>query len=349
MQQSSRNPAQSISVVESTQIPGTGLRVSRVALGTWAMGGWMWGGRNDRESTATIQRALDLGINLIDTAPVYGFGAAEELIGKALRNANMRSQAIIATKAGIEWQEGRVHRNATRARIMQEVEDSLRRLRTDYIDIYQVHWPDPLVPIEETAQTMRMLYEQGKIRAIGVSNFSVEQMRRFRQVAPLHVLQSPYNLFEREIDADILPYCRANDIATLGYGCLCRGLLSGRMRINTMFEGDDLRRTDPKFRPPRYVQYLAAVRQLDVLARDRFLRRVIHLAVRWVLDQGISVALWGGRQPEHLRAVFGVQGWSLDGASSAKIDRILAETIADPGGPEFMAPPPRLQPQARGE
>src|ERR1700674_143322 len=291
---------------EFVEIPGTGLKVSRVALGTWAMGGWMWGGTDQRESIATIHTALDQGINLIDTAPVYGFGVSEETVGAALDRK--RTQAVIATKTGLEWRDGKIYRNATRARIMQEVDDSLRRLRTDYIDIYQVHWPDPLVPVEETAQAMRSLYEQGKIRAIGVSNFSVAQMERFRQVAPLHVLHPPYNLFERAIEADVLPYCRANNIATFGYGALCRGLLSGRMTADTKFEGDDLRRLDPKFQPPRYAQYLTAVGQLDQLARDIFHRRVIHLAVRWMLDQGISVALWGGRHPAPLEVVAGWAG-----------------------------------------
>jgi aryl-alcohol dehydrogenase-like predicted oxidoreductase len=323
---------------ESVDIPGTQLRVSRVALGTWAMGGWMWGGTDERESVATIRAALEQGINLIDTAPVYGFGVSEEIVGQAVGAAGLRSQAVIATKVGLEWRDGKVYRNATRDRIMREIDDSLRRLRTDHIDIYQVHWPDPLVPIEETAEAMRTLYDQGKIRAIGVSNFSVAQMERFRQVAPLHVLQPPYNLFERAIEAQILPYCRANNIATLGYGALCRGLLSGRMRADTTFDGDDLRRLDPKFQPPRYAQYLTAVGQLDQLARDFFHRRVIHLAVRWMLDQGISVALWGGRHPDQLEAVLGVAGWSLGAATRARIDRILSEAITDPVGPEFMAP-----------
>ncbi|HET7065772.1 MAG TPA: aldo/keto reductase, partial [Rudaea sp.] len=319
-------------------IPQTSLRVSRVALGTWAMGGWMWGGTDERDSIATIRAALDQGITLIDTAPAYGFGTSEEIVGKALDNAGLRSQAIVATKVGLEWRDGKMYRNATRARIMREIDESLRRLRTDYIDIYQVHWPDPLVPVEETADAMRTLYDQGKIRAIGVSNFSVAQIKRFREVAPLHVLQPPYNLFERGIEAEILPYCRAHDIATFGYGSLCRGLLSGRMRADTTFTGDDLRRVDPKFQPPRFAQYLAAVEQLDQLARQRFRRRVIQLAVRWVLDQGISVALWGGRHPDQLLATLGVSGWSLDAATRAKIDRILSETISDPVGPEFMAP-----------
>ena len=325
--------------IEFVNIPETQLKVSRVALGTWAMGGWMWGGTDQRESVATIHAALDQGINLIDTAPVYGFGVSEEIVGAALEG--IRSRAVIATKTGVEWRDGKVYRNATRARIMQEVDDSLRRLRTDYIDIYQVHWPDPLVPVEETAEAMRSLHEQGKIRAIGVSNFSVDQMTRFRQVAPLHVLQPPYNLFERAIEADILPYARANDIATLGYGALCRGLLSGRIRPDTTFDGDDLRRVDPKFQPPRLAQYLEAVRQLDELAKKRFHRRVIHLAVRWMLDQGISVALWGGRHPAQVEAALEVAGWSLDDTERRLIERIVNTAVTDPVGPEFMAPPQR--------
>jgi aryl-alcohol dehydrogenase-like predicted oxidoreductase len=321
---------------EFVDIPETQLKVSRVALGTWAMGGWMWGGTDQRESVATIHAALHQGINLIDTAPVYGFGVSEEIVGAALER--VRTQAVIATKVGLEWRDGKIYRNATRARIMQEVDESLRRLRTDYIDIYQIHWPDPLVPVEETAEAMRLLYEQGKIRAIGVSNFSVVQMERFRRVAPLHVLQPPYNLFERAVEAEILPYCRANNIVTLGYGALCRGLLSGRMRLDTTFQGDDLRRLDPKFQPPRFAQYLDAVRQLDEFAQRRFQRRVIHLAVRWMLDQGISVALWGGRHPDQLEAALGVAGWSLNSADRELIERIVNTAVIDPIGPEFMAP-----------
>ena len=325
---------------EFVEIPATQLKVSRVALGTWAMGGWMWGGTDRRESIATIRAALHQGINLIDTAPVYGFGVSEEIVGEAIEG--VRAEAVIATKTGLEWRDGKVYRNATRERITQEVDDSLRRLRTDYIDIYQVHWPDPKVPVEETAEAMRSLYEAGKIRAIGVSNFSVAEMERFRQVAPLHVLQPPYNLFERAIETDILPYARANHIATLGYGALCRGLLSGRMRPDSTFDGDDLRRIDPKFQPPRFAQYLDAVRQLDEFAQRRFGRRVIQLAVRWMLDQGISVALWGGRRPDQLEAALGVAGWSLRSSDREQIERIVTTAILDPVGPEFMAPPQRL-------
>jgi aryl-alcohol dehydrogenase-like predicted oxidoreductase len=327
--------------MERADIPGTSLNVSRVAIGTWAIGGWMWGGSNEAESISTIRAALEHGINVIDTAPVYGFGRSEEIVGKAVAEGRLRSRVIIATKAGLEWQDGKVFRNASRRRIMREIEDSLRRLRTDHIDVYQVHWPDPLVPIAETAGAMYTLYKQGKIRAIGVSNFSVAQIEQFRHVAPLHVLQPPYNLFERGIEADLLPYCRKNGIATFGYGALCRGLLSGRMRPDTAFDGDDLRRTDPKFQQPRFAHYLAAVERLDRLAQERFGKRVIHLAVRWMLDQGIATALWGARHPRQLVPVDQVAGWSLDAAAKAEIDRILDTLITDPTGPEFMAPPAR--------
>jgi aryl-alcohol dehydrogenase-like predicted oxidoreductase len=327
--------------IESANIPGTPLKVSRVALGTWAIGGWMWGGTNESEAISTIRAALDQGINLVDTAPVYGFGRSEEIVGKVIEQEGLRSQVILATKTGLEWNDGKVFRNATRARIMREVDDSLRRLRTDYIDIYQVHWPDPNVSVAETADAMAILWGQGKIRAIGVSNFSIEQIEQFRRIAPLHVVQSPYNLLERDIEADILPYCRRNGIATFGYGALCRGLLSGRMRADTEFGGDDLRRTDPKFRQPRFAQYLAAVERLDGLAQNRFGKRVIHLAVRWMLDQGITSALWGARRPAQLQPVQEVSGWQIDVLSMREINRILRDVIADPVGPEFMAPPAR--------
>src|SRR2546423_7760782 len=327
--------------MELTNIPGTSLKVSPVAIGTWAIGGWMWGGTDEAESIATIRTAFEHGINIVDTAPVYGFGRSEEIAGKAIAEGRLRSDVLIATKAGLQWDGGKVSRNASRARIMAEVEDSLRRLRTDHIDVYQVHWPDPLVTIEETAEAMHTLFEQGKIRAIGVSNFSVGQMERFRRVAPLHVLQPPYNLFERGIETDILPYCQKNKLSTFGYGALCRGLLSGRMGADSKFEGDDLRRTDPKFQQPRFGEYLAAVARLDQVAQQRFHKRVIHLAIRWMLDQGITTALWGARHPGQLEPVDEVSGWKVDAPARAEIDRILSAEISDPVGPEFMAPPAR--------
>jgi aryl-alcohol dehydrogenase-like predicted oxidoreductase len=326
--------------IETTQIPGTDLKPSRIGLGTWAIGGWMWGGSDDAESIRTIHAAIDRGITLIDTAPVYGFGHSEEVVGRALAQGGRRAKAVIATKVALDWKDGKPFRNASRGRILKEVDDSLRRLQTDVIDIYQVHWPDPNVPIEETAGALKDVMEAGKIRAIGVSNFSPAQMDKFRAVAPLHTNQPPYNLFEREIEKDVLAYCQKNNIMTLAYGALCRGLLAGKMSETSKFTGDDLRRNDPKFQQPRFRQYLDAVAALDGFAATRYGKSVVHLAVRWILDkQGAGFALWGARRPDQLDPIDEVYGWQLDAAGMAEIDKILAQTVKDPVGPEFMAPP----------
>jgi aryl-alcohol dehydrogenase-like predicted oxidoreductase len=331
--------------MEFTKVSGIDLTVSRIGLGTWAIGGWMWGGTDEAESIKTIHTAIEHEISLIDTAPVYGFGRSEEIVGKALAHDGLRNRVVIATKAGLDWRAGQPFRNASRERIFAEVEDSLRRLRTDYIDIYQVHWPDPLSPIEECAEAMLALYRQGKIRAIGVSNFSRQQMHEFRDVAPIHTVQPPYNLFEREAGKEVLPYCLWHGIATLAYGPICRGLLSGRMKPDTRFDGDDQRNTDPKFQSPRFGQYLRAVEALDNFARDHFGKRVMHLALRWVLDQpGVSVALMGARRPSQLDPISEVMGWNLSSDAIAEIDRIIRTAVIDPVGPEFMAPPTRPYP-----
>jgi len=324
--------------METTRISGIETPVSRIGLGTWAIGGWMWGGTDDAASIETIRKALDSGINLIDTAPVYGFGHSEEVVGRALEGR--RSQVVIATKVALEWPDGEPRRNASAARIRKEIEDSLRRLRTDRIDLYQVHWPDASVRAEETAGELEKLRQEGKVLSIGVSNYDRAQMEAFRGFAPLSVVQSPYNLFDRAIDADILPYARDTGLTVLAYGALCRGLLSGRMRADTEFGGDDLRLSDPKFQPPRYRQYLAAAAALQRFAADRFGKTLLALAVRWILDQGPTIALWGARRPDQIVGLDAAFGWQLNTQDLATIDGLLAEHITDPVGPEFMAPPP---------
>ena len=327
--------------METIRIGTSGITASRIALGTWAIGGWMWGGNTDLdESIRTIRSAVMRGITLVDTAPVYGFGRSEEIVGMALADG-LREHAVIATKAGLEWRDGKVWRNSSPARIRREVEESLRRLRTDYIDLYQVHWPDPLVPIQETAGALASLLKEGKIRAIGVSNYSPAQMDEFREVAPIHSVQPPYNLFERDAERGILPYAARHDIAVLAYGALCRGLLSGTVTKDTEFKGDDLRRSDPKFREPRFSQYLAAVDSLDRFARERYGLGVLALAIRWVLDQGNTIALWGARRPAQLDPSADAIGWELDDKVKKRIDKILLKHVKDPIGPEFMAPPAR--------
>lgn len=325
--------------IETVRIEGIDIPVSRIGLGTWAMGGWMWGGANDSDSIATIRRAIESGINLIDTAPVYGFGHAEEVVGIALQGR--RDQVVIATKVALEWPANQVQRNATRIRIRTEIENSLRRLSTDYIDLYQVHWPDPQVPHEETASELEKLRREGKILAIGVSNYLPVQMDAFRRYARLASVQSPYNLFERAIERDVLPYAGAQGLTVLAYGALCRGLLSGRMQADTLFMGDDLRKSDPKFRQPRFGQYLAAVKALQQFAQERHATSLLTLAVRWILDQGPTVALWGARRPDQLAGIDAAFGWKLSPDDLRDIDALLAEHITDPVGPEFMAPPLR--------
>jgi aryl-alcohol dehydrogenase-like predicted oxidoreductase len=328
--------------MEITSIRDVSVPASRVGLGTWAMGGVQWGGSEDDESVRTIHAALDLGITLIDTAPAYGFGHSEEVVGRAIAERGRRDGVILATKACLERRGDMLYRNSSRRHIFEEVELSLARLRTDYIDLYQVHWPDPATPYEETAQALLDLQRAGKVRAIGVSNYSVDGMERFRTIAPLASAQPPLNLFERQAQGDILPWCSANGVATLTYGALCRGLLSGAIDDKTQFAGDDLRKVDPKFQRPRFEQYLTAVKLLDRYAHERYGRSVLALAVRWVLDQpGVSVALWGARHPGELTPLHDVMGWHLDDEAKAHVAEILAHCVRDPVGPEFMAPPER--------
>lgn len=320
------------------QIPGFDKPVSRVALGTWAIGGWMWGGPDDDNAVKTIHRALDEGVDLIDTAPVYGFGHSEEVVGRAL--AEKPHKASIATKLGLDWKDGSPFRNSTPARIRKEVEDSLRRLRVDTIDLEQIHWPDGKTPIDESARELQKLHQEGKIRAIGLSNFSPEQMDVFREVAPIASTQNPFNIFERTIEDDILPYAKLHHAVVLAYGPLCRGLLTGKMNADTTFPDTDLRASDPKFQKEHFADYLAAVEELKEVAARRG-KSLMVFAIRWVLDQGPTIALWGARKPEQISGISDVFGWSLTDEDKKAVDDILARHVPTPLIPSFMAPPQR--------
>ena len=326
--------------MEYTRIPNLNMSVSRVGLGTWAIGGWMWGGTDESNAIAAIHHALDLGINVIDTAPVYGFGVSEEIVGKALKQWGRRAEICLATKVGLNWTNNdQLFRDSRKERIIEEIENSLKRLQVEYVDLYQVHWPDDKISFAETAEALYQLLKAGKIRAIGVSNFSVIQMEDFLKTAPIHASQLPFNLFEREIERDILPMCNKKKIALLGYSSLCRGLLSGKMKKDRQFQGDDLRKEDPKFQEPRFSEYLDCAGQLDRWVKEKYHRSVLALAVRWALDKGIDVALWGARNPEQLNPISTIWDWKLTKGDLLEIDRIIDETISMPIGPEFMAPP----------
>ncbi|MGM0546757.1 MAG: aldo/keto reductase, partial [Bacteroidota bacterium] len=302
--------------------------------------GWMWGGSDDRLAVDTVVEALEKGVTTIDTAPVYGFGKSEELVGQAVKEFGNREEIQIATKLGLEWDDdGNVQRNSSRERILKEIDDSLNRLQTDYIDIYQVHWPDLDTDFAETAETLQALLDKGKIRAIGVSNYSPDQMDEFQKTAPIHVCQPPYNLFERGIENDIIPYCKEHNITLLTYGALCRGLLSGKMSKDRTFNKGDLRRNaDPKFQGEVFENHLEAVEKLKDYADRNVSKEVIHLAVRWILDKGIDSAIWGARRPEQVtfEEVF---GWKLTDQQLREIEEIVEDTVENPVSPAFMAPP----------
>lgn len=324
--------------MELARFGTTDIEVSRIALGTWAIGGWLWGGTDVKDAVRAIHEAMDLGITTIDTAPVYGFGLSEELVAKAIAEKRVpRDQVVIATKAGLEWDdEDNVRRNSRPERIRQEVEQSLRRLRTDYIDIYQIHQPDPDTPVEDTAAAMKALLDEGKVRAIGVSNYDVEQMERWRSVAPLHSNQLRYNLLERGIDDAELPYCRHHGLALLAYSPLARGLLTGKYTAASAFPEGDSRARDKRFQGEAAERNWRIVPRLKEYA-DALGKSIAQLAVRWVLDQPdvavpsagsvASIALWGARRPGQIAEAAGAVGWTLSAEQLADIHRIIDETV----------------------
>ena len=282
----------------------SGITASVVAHGTWAIGGWMWGGTDVQKSVRSIQASLDAGVNFIDTAPAYGLGLSERIVGEAIRGR--RDKTILATKCGLVWhtamgtffvdQNGsRIHRYLGGNSIRYEVEQSLRRLETDYIDLYQTHWQDPTTPIEETMGTLLDLKKQGKIRAIGVSNCTVDQVRQYRSVGPVDAAQEQYSLLHRELEREYLPYCAQNHMAVLAYSPLANGLLTGKVDPERTFPEDDLRRHSPMFSRE------SRIRVSEILDRMRPVAKKYNftegqLAIAWALAQpGVTHALVGAR------------------------------------------------------
>lgn len=284
----------------------SGVAASAVGLGTWAIGGWMWGGTDEAESIAAIQASLDAGVSLIDTAPAYGLGRSEEIVGKAL--AGRRNRAVIATKCGLVWhtdkgkhffdQDGRpVHRYLGRDAIFHEVEESLRRLGTDYIDLYITHWQDPTTPIEETMRALEDLKRSGKIRAIGASNVGAPELEAYISTGGLDAIQERFSMIDREIEADLLPLTRANGVATLSYSSLALGLLSGAIGPDRVFSGDDQRRDNPRFSVSNREKALAFAGAIRPVA-DRHEASIAQIVIAWTLAQpGVTFALCGARNP----------------------------------------------------
>ncbi|GHO74197.1 aldo/keto reductase [Ktedonobacter sp. SOSP1-85] len=284
----------------------TGMEITPIGLGAWAIGGgnWQfgWGSQDDNESIATIHRAIDLGVNWIDTAAVYGLGHAEEIVGKALQGRG--EKPYIFTKCERTWNERReIVPSLKAASIQREVEDSLRRLDVDVIDLYQIHWPQPEEDIEEGWSTLVKLKEQGKVRAIGVSNFNVEQMERCKKYGPVETLQPPYSLLNRDAERDLLPYCEREDIGVIAYSPMRSGLLSGRMtkeRVAQMPD-DDWRKNDPDFQSPRLERNLELAKMLteDIGFPHNVGAGVV--AIAWVLSNpAVTGAIVGARHPNQI-------------------------------------------------
>lgn len=314
----------------------TGLEVSAVAFGTWAFGG-DWGAVDVEQGKATIHRALELGINLFDTAQGYGFGAAERLLGEALDGRIRREDVIIATKGGLRMQDGNLLRDASRSWLRKGVESSLHNLGTDYLDIYQVHWPDLHTPAEETAQALDELAREGKIRHVGVSNYGVADMEELRMYGRLETLQPAYHMFRREIEDDILPYAVKNDIGVLVYGPLAHGLLSGRMSPATAFAADDWRSKSPDFTGDTLRRNLRVVDRLKEFAHARAIT-LPELAVAWTLAHpAVDVAIVGAHRPAQLEGTASAAGIHLAPDDLVIIDGILADAVAVQGPhPEGM-------------
>ncbi len=318
----------------------TNLKVSPVAFGTWQLGG-EWGQFDEDEGIAAIRRARELGINLFDTAQGYGFGASERLLGRALRDDldNRREEVVIATKGGLRMTEDGLVRDASRAWLRSGVEDSLRALEIDHIDIYQVHWPDPQVPFSETAAALQELVEEGKIRHAGVSNFDVAQMAEFARTRPVETVQPPYHLFRRDIEAELLPYAREHDIGVLVYGPLAHGLLSGPMHADTSFADDDWRSGSPAFQGSAFSRNLEVVDRLKRFAAGQLGCSIAQLAVAWTLaNPDVNVAIVGARHVKHIEDSLAAAELSLGEAELERIDTIMAASVAI-GGPSPEAMP----------
>jgi aryl-alcohol dehydrogenase-like predicted oxidoreductase len=281
-----------------------------------------WGHVDDRESIATIHQALDSGINLIDTAPIYGLGHAEEIVGKAIQGR--RDEVLIATKCGLLFPESEQDlppRCLARKSILNECDNSLRRLRVEVIDLYQCHWPDPETAIEDTMGALTTLWEQGKIRAIGLSNFGCERMTAARAFGPVHSAQPPFSMLQRRAAEDLLPYCIEHRIGVLAYSPLAKGLLTAKFDADSRFE--DVRATDPNFVGDRYRRNLRIVAELQQIATN-YDKTVAQLALNWTTHHpGVTAPIFGAKRPSQVLDNVGALGWSIAEEDRTRIDLLL--------------------------
>ena len=308
--------------MEVRKLGSSDLNLTTIGLGTWAIGGggweYGWGPQDEAESIRTIHRALDMGINWLDTAAVYGLGRSEEVVGRALKGR--RDQVIVATKGGLRWDDrGNVNRNLSPESLRQEVEDSLRRLQTDVIDLYQIHWPEAKYSTSDAWGTLADFVREGKVRYIGVSNFDDQQMSECLAIHPVASLQPPYSLLRRDIEAEILPFCREHNIGVIPYSPMESGLLTGRFDASRLAD-DDWRRRDSKFQEPNLSRSLAFVDALRSVAEQHG-QTVAHLAVAWTLrDPVVTAAIVGARTVGQVEQMMAGAEFRLSAADLAAIE-----------------------------
>ena len=302
--------------MQTKRLGNTDLNLTRIGLGTWAIGGgnwkFSWGPQDDGESIRAIHRALDLGINWIDTAPAYGLGHCEEVVGRAL--AARKERPIVATKCGRCWDEQRqLFPRIKRESVLAEAEASLRRLRVETIDLYQIHWPQPEEDIEEAWEAVNALIKSGKVRYAGVSNFNRSQLERIQSIAPVSSLQPPYSMLVRGIESEVLPYCGANNIGVIVYSPMQKGLRTGKVTRQWVEQlaSDDHRRNDPQFQEPKLSENLALVEQLKTIAA-RSGKTAAQLAIAWTLRRPeVTAAIVGARRPEQVDELIAAGDWPL--------------------------------------
>ncbi len=314
--------------MRTRQLGKTDLHLSVIGFGAWALGGgdyaFGWGPQDDQDSIRAIQGAMDVGVNWIDTAPVYGLGRSEKVVGRAVQG--IRSEVIIATKCSLVWDgDGNISNCLKRDSIIRETEDSLRRLQTDYIDLYQIHWPNPAADITEGWEALVELVKSGKIRYPAVSNFDVEQLDQVSSIYPVASLQPPYSMFRRDVEAEILPYCRENGIGVVAYSPLQNGLLTGKFSAQraAALPEDDFRSRSPYFNSPQLEINLATVEKLGEIAR-RDGRTPAQLALAWVLRRTeVTSAITGTRKPEQIKETAVAAEWTLDTETIEEIATLL--------------------------
>lgn len=319
--------------MQFTRLGQTDLEVSRLCFGTWQTGG-EWGAIEETEAKAAARRALDLGINFFDTAQAYGFGESERLLGESLElgSRSRRDEVVVATKGGLRLEDDGLVRDSSSGWLRRGIESSLRALGTDHVDLYQVHWPDPETPFEETANALEELVSEGKTRYVGVSNFDADQMAEFEETRKIDTLQPPYHLFRREIEAEILPYCRERGIGVMVYSPLAHGLLTGKFDTDTEFPEDDWRRRSDVFQGEEFEGNVQIVKELARFAHERG-STLAQLAVAWTLSSpGVDVAIVGARRADQIEGTAPAGELELSSEDRAEMDEIMEGATAV-GGP----------------